>query len=338
MANDKLYKLAAEFYQRKLWLDMEEEEIFGVVLPSGEIAYCSVIGRNGIRIALAVYVGNESFETYRRANFPMEPVTDNEWIFNQVGKNCLLCSFETRENLSDDELTAEKFFCKRNKIFFRAKSSHPRFLKCEPYVCEDVIDTQEDEEILTLALSAAVEVGEKYPENLPRNIAFPDFPPIRKQFPILTPSEDKFIWKMATLPPYRYGKYPVAKFKKADIAKIKKAEKSGTFDCELFVLSNPLSDVKDKFFRFPVFLLTVNGNKKPVEVPLTLNYASKPEELTENFIFICLKVGVPEKICVRNDRTYSYFEKFCEEGGIELCEVEEMSEIDAWELGRVGKV
>lgn len=330
MKNEKLYKLAVEFYNRRLWLEMHETEIFGVTLPDEEIAYCSVIGKSRPVPMLAVFVGKERFDTFRRENFPIEFLDTNELSFQQHANDSLLCSFEPEHYLTQKELYDEQIFCKKNKITFRKKYSHPRFLKCEPYVCEVPINSQEDEEILTLALTAAIEVGQKYPAELPKNIAFPRYLPVRKKFPILTPNDDGFSWRMENLPPYRYEKYPVAKFTKSDIAKIKKAEKSKVWNCELFLFGEPLSDVKAKFFRYPVFLLAT-CEENYIDVPLTLNYASKPEELTKNFIETLLQNGVPEKICVRNDRTFDYLEKFCEECGIEICEIDEMPEIDEWE-------
>lgn len=332
MIGDKLYRLAAEFYKRKLWRDLVEFEIFGVRLPDGTIAYCSVTGNDGENFALSVYVGDSGFATYRRTHFPWHELSENEYFFRLVERKFLKCIFVAKDDLSDEELTAEKSFSKSNKIYFRGKLSHPRFLKSQPLTLEEPIDSQEDAEILAAALEGAVEFGKFYPDNLPKNISLPSFPPIRKKFPVLTPDGEKFKWIMANLPPYRHDKYLAAEFTQSAVAKLRQAKKVGEFECELFVLSEPLRDREDGIYKFPVIMLMkFYTDKKLDTLPITLTYPTDRKSLTQEFIDSCLKVGVPEKISVRTERTFVFLEELCEAAGIELCEVEDFDDFEVGE-------
>ena len=318
MASDRLYKLAAEFNKSQLWHEIMDYQIFGVRLPSGKIGYCSVQGFNDFQISLSVYVGAEGFATYRHSYFPTEEMTDNEYFFHSMERECLQCVFMEKDSLTKEELAEEKNFSKRNKIYFRAKKSHPRFSRCQALTCDVPIDSQEDEEILTLALEAMLEVGKKIPNHFPKKISLPSFPPIRKKFPLLTPSDGNFTWTMEWLPPYRHQKYPQAEFGKSDVEKLKKADKSKIYECELFVLAELFED-DDGVDKFPVLLLiNYHNEESPKDIPMTLNYGYDRKSFAKSFIKLCLKCGVPKKILVRTERTFQFLEELCDAAEIEL--------------------
>ena len=114
MASDRLYKLAAEFNKSQLWHEIMDYQIFGVRLPSGKIGYCSVQGFNDFQISLSVYVGAEGFATYRHSYFPTEEMTDNEYFFHSMERECLQCAFVEKDSLTKEELAEEKNFrCSR---------------------------------------------------------------------------------------------------------------------------------------------------------------------------------------------------------------------------------
>ena len=130
MASDKLYKLASEYYKLKLWNDLSEDQIFGVRLTDGRIAYCSVNGyEEGDRIALAVFVGSENFDSHRNSEMHFIDISRNEEFLLTAAQDCLECIFETKDGLSDEELAEEKSFSKRNKIYFRARNDFVCILK-----------------------------------------------------------------------------------------------------------------------------------------------------------------------------------------------------------------
>ena len=329
MACDELYKLASEYYKLKLWNDLSEDQIFGVRLTDGRIAYCSVNGyEEGDRIALAVFVGSENFDSHRNSEMHFIDISRNEEFLLTAAQDCLECIFETKDGLSDEELAEEKSFSKRNKIYFRAKNSHPRFLKFRPLCLSTIINDAEEENILIQALQAAIEVGNKLSTKLPKRIRLGYGTPFRRKFPLLTAEGESFKWTMENFPPYRYPKYPEAKFTPEDAKKLFAAKKAGIYHCEIFILPRPKED-DDGIVKFPIMLLTYDTKKKVLlNIAPTFSYITAPENLTASVTEFFLKHGTPQKIFVRNERTFIFLEKFCEQAGIELGEIEEMPGMD----------
>ena len=57
MASDRLYDIALNYKNTKLWKRICDTELFAVRLSDGNIGYCSVMGELGEHIALALYIG-----------------------------------------------------------------------------------------------------------------------------------------------------------------------------------------------------------------------------------------------------------------------------------------
>ena len=328
MVNDELYKLAAEYFKQKLWYEMSAYRMFGVQLEDGRIAYCSVNGRDEDEIYFSVYVGNEELDTYRNSTCRYEFFSENEDFWLSVSQKCLRVTFLEKDELFPEELAAEKKFSRKNKIYFREEGSHPRFSKYLPLQVAFSVEDEEDKKILALTLSAALEVRKKFPNNLPRGIKFENRPQFRRNFPLLTWTGENFKWSKKFFPPFRHLKYPSAKLTKKDAEKLRAAQKIQNYSCELFLLHNVKTDV-DGFSKFIVVMLALNSESgERIKIEPDLNYLSAPEKLTKKIVKSFLKEGVPKKIFVRMERTYQFLEKFCEQAGIELCDAEELPEIE----------
>ena len=114
------YDLAYAFKKAALWKKINEEELFAIRLPakktsSKHIGYCLIMGRNGEHRALAVYVGEEGFSSYRRI------MTDEHQSFaDMLTQDCIQCSMERKEDLSEDELLEIREYCQESGVPFRA--------------------------------------------------------------------------------------------------------------------------------------------------------------------------------------------------------------------------
>jgi len=328
MASDELYKLAVEYNKQKLWHKMDSDQIFGFKLADGRIVYCSVQGRHGEEdCALSVYIETEKLDRLRHSEMHFGEISENEMFLLNVSQDCLRLVLDVKDALVEEELKAEKDFSKRNKIYFRAKYSHPRFLKFTPLSSATMIESLEDEKILAQAISATLEVAKKFPDKLPRRIQFLGNPPFRRKFPLLTFDGENYKWTMENLPPFRLVKYPAAKLKPADLKKLSAAKKSGSYSCEIFAV--PRTEYEGELSKFPVKLMTFNRSKKrEIEIESALDYVTAPEILTAEVAKSFLEHGVPKKIFVRNERTYIFLEKFCEQTGIELLDADDLPEMD----------
>ena len=107
MYPDKLYQLAFAFRKAKLWKSLYDSELFAVTLPDGEIGYCCVMGAAGEHLALALYVGSSGLDSYRLlqevGDMDVSPLKASEIMLSQ---DCLQCSFENKDMLTPEELSA----------------------------------------------------------------------------------------------------------------------------------------------------------------------------------------------------------------------------------------
>ena len=124
MYPDQLYQLAFAFRKTKLWKALYESELFAVALPDGEIGYCSVMGFGGEHLALALYVGNKGLDSFRllQKAGEMHPLKAYESMLSQ---DCLQCSFEGKDTLSPQELSAVRDYTSRNRISIRGANAFP---------------------------------------------------------------------------------------------------------------------------------------------------------------------------------------------------------------------
>lgn len=101
--DNQLFELAFQFKREKLWDKLKDSDLFAVRLPDGEIGYCSVMGMAREHFALTVYPGNRGIQSFLRlANMDRDNPFD--WAEIPASQECLMCSFENKDLLSDEEL------------------------------------------------------------------------------------------------------------------------------------------------------------------------------------------------------------------------------------------
>lgn len=84
MASDKLYECAFEYKKTKLWKKLWDTEIFAVKFSDGEIGYVSVMGKGGTYTGIAVYVGDDGFQSFRKLRRGKQSLL----LFLKNGKGC----------------------------------------------------------------------------------------------------------------------------------------------------------------------------------------------------------------------------------------------------------
>lgn len=65
MNREILYDAAFRYKKTGLWKKIWDSEIFAIKLRSGEPGYISVMGQLGEYNALALYIGDEGYKSYR---------------------------------------------------------------------------------------------------------------------------------------------------------------------------------------------------------------------------------------------------------------------------------
>ena len=115
MATDRMYELAFSFKNRKLWKELSDTELFGVLLADGEIGYCSVMGMLGEHPSLGVYIGQSGYAGFCRMLSPAFSPESADAAEILAAQDCLRCSFENGEMLSEQEIREVRTYCRKTK-------------------------------------------------------------------------------------------------------------------------------------------------------------------------------------------------------------------------------
>lgn len=147
-----LYEAAMTFNRAAPWRWMGNEDLFAVENPSdGEIGYCVILGSEAEEFGLAVFVGAEGFEGYRRiVTGEVEP--DN--IEASATLRSLSVTFVDREVLGKRDLDVIRSLGLR----FRGKNAWPFFRSQLPGYLPWCLD-RDEALFLTIALQQALEVA-----------------------------------------------------------------------------------------------------------------------------------------------------------------------------------
>ena len=117
----ELYDAAIRFKEAAPWELLGDDEVFAVKDPgTGEIGYCTILGRLGEVFALFVYRGDEGLATYQKLqNEEIDPERDDFFAIN----NALMAEFTDRSRLDKEDLRIIEALGYK----FRGAKSYPIF-------------------------------------------------------------------------------------------------------------------------------------------------------------------------------------------------------------------
>jgi hypothetical protein len=150
-----LYDAALKFRDLACWQWLYDSDIIGVENPeSGEIGYCSVMGRNGQHFALAAHRGTPgllaALQIYSGQAKPSAPEAP-------LLLDCLMASFEDREALRTEDLQAIRYL----GLKFRGANAWPLFRDYHPGDFPWLISGAQAR-YLTLALEQTLDVAPRF--------------------------------------------------------------------------------------------------------------------------------------------------------------------------------
>ena len=335
-----LFKLAYAFKQSKIWKMIYEDELFAVDLD-GEIGYCSLMGRNGQHIALAVYVGTEGFSTLRY----MQKI-DQSNLADLLSQDCIQCSLEKKEEFMPEELDTIQAYCKENGIAFR--TPYPQFSRYYPYCVPCAITNSADKKHLREALKVVValaEILQRYNKSdlHLRGIAFdtegetyvgtwgpagPLMPNPAVTIPLFRLERGKLMCTDIPLPPYveRRPSTPT-RINEIDLARLMKLPKKGIYQCQIVRAPEP---VEGNPPYLPALVMTVDEETGMVLPPATAEGALyNADALLDEFISILVEqTAYPACIYAQTEETLAFLKGFCEKARIKLEKVEELPELE----------
>lgn len=344
MISDELYRLAFEYKKKKLWEKVWDSELFAVKLSDGRIGYVSVMGAAGQHCALGLYIGSEGLDSFRamiRADqILMFPFNFQEQVLQQ---NCLQCSFESKDELSEEEREEVRQYARANKIRLAGKRAYPQFTKYQKNLCPWYIQTEEEQGLLCQALEAAIAMAGFLEEKMPQDLGMADIEEKEMEVPMLERSGGTYVLTKTLLPAEEPKEQPAPKAgNQIGVAKLKKIRKSGIWECSIIRFPRLVRNEEEEVPFFPFFLLAVNSaTGYLLPLPSVRNYEENPEELVDAFIEGLLKQKVcPKEIRARDERTYAFAEDLCRKLGITLSideDLEMLDEVEEVLLDRVSR-
>lgn len=336
MASDQLYTLALQYRKTKLWKTLYDTELFAVRLPDGEIGYCCVMGNNGEHISLAVYVGQEGIDSFRKLLEPnpdMSPAQQQAMFFSQC---CLQCSFENKDELSPEELKEARDYAKRTGISYRGKKAFPHFLSYRPCHCPWPINNEQDDAYLCEALSAAIMVAIALGEVTKKQFRFHSCIPCKGEIPLLEKKAvGKYEISTISLPEPVAEVYPAPKYSdELTLARLKHIKKAGTWACEVIWLNDAVKGEDGEAPYFPASLMSLDCTSK-IMLPMQIvsDYQVNAADLLISFAEMMQSNHcVPRKINARGEQTYSLLCDLAQKLGIVLEEKQNIPDLDEAQL------
>ncbi|MGB9722502.1 MAG: DUF7309 domain-containing protein [Chloroflexia bacterium] len=153
-----LYAAAMRLYALHPWTWLYEDQILGVVNPeNGEVGYCSVMGSLDQHLALAVYLGDEGFDSFLNLRD-----AEGEWdtVEAFIRQKALQASFESREMLTEEDRQVIRGL----GLKFRGRQAWPLFRDHSPGYFPWYL-TASQARFLTLALEQTAEVAARFRDN-----------------------------------------------------------------------------------------------------------------------------------------------------------------------------
>lgn len=318
--SDELYNLAYEFKSAALWDFVWDNEIFAVKVSSGEMVYCSVLGRNGECFALNMYVGEKGWNSYLRLQY--EPASFAEQQEMMLSQECLQISFDEKINVHPTQFAQLSKYATAKKVSLKGMSC-ANFVKYRKRVQPWPVQEESDFKIMEECMRAALYITKRFESGkLAIDKFFKNF-----KVPLYTPKGTTYTKRMVQAECKYHEKVVIPGIQ--EFPRIAKAKKKGTLFCDLVFLPMPIADGgTDKAPRYPLMLMVATEDGFMILNPPTLTYEENPEEIVTAFAdSIWQKNSVPKKIVVRNERTYKLLFPFCEVHGITLS-VDKVEHID----------
>ena len=320
-----MYELAFQYKKTKLWKKLYDSQVFAVRLPDGEMGYCSVMGMLGEHLALAVYIGDRGYQSYRKIAFSgMEPMDPEdaagypEWLMAQ---DCLQCTFESREFMREEDLEEVRRYAKAHKLTLRGPNAFPQFSKFVPNRYPWTFETELDENRICEALEAAIFLSEALKNRTPYALGLYEVEEDTETVPLLERSGDTFRLDTTPLPPEDEIPCPAPDPVEPEMAeRVRALKKKGILECGIVRIPEPVQSSPDSPPWFPLLLLCVNSRSgMATPVPPANHFEERPTTLRNNFLEMLLETkSCPKAVKVADQETRALLEDFCTQCGVLL--------------------
>lgn len=321
MATDKMYDLAFQYKGTKLWQQLYDDELFAVQLSDRAIGYCCVMGMIGEHNALALYAGEEGYKSYCTIrNADQDRMTDQMMGELLTSQNCLQCSFESKDMLSEEELEEVRQYASSHQKPLRGKNAFPQFTKYRPGRFPWHFDSALDEQRICDALGAAAALKKMLRSYSKEELGLFSLDKEPAKIPMLAFEGGRWIMKYTTLPNAEI-RYPEPMLTNdVTAARIKRKAKTGVWECGTLWLPNAVQEEEhaDEAPYYPLALLFIELGNELVQEPIVTDGEDPAEMLNEFAQQLLDAKTVPRTIRCGDERCFSLLKDLCAKTGIRL--------------------
>jgi len=320
----ELYEAAAVFKREQPWEFLFDSDIICVENPKDKmVGYCSVMGMGGEHYALRVYLGENGFSKFCQLLEQGDTIPHHQLLHYQ---NCLMCSFEDRDLLTNQDRKQIKDL----GLSFRGKNAWPLLRRYEPGYPPGYIN--EDEcAFLTHALrETLLVVGQLMTGQLEMDMAYGR---TIKRYSVEKNGRLEWYSKEMQLMVPKVVYRPLIISDDVLFQQIKRAGSMRDVSLQVDTCYFPSIVQENKAERpyFPrIFVLAEALSGMLLDCETFENISDDANVTINRLIDICLEKGVPQEIQVRGEAMEAILEDFCKKAGIKLKVVKRLPAIDSF--------
>lgn len=319
MRNERLYDLAFEFKNTKMWKKMWEANMFAVRFSDGETGYCCISGMMGEGPALTVHVGPAGLNCLQATQSMPKHLFEWERDELDVLVSGVRCAFLSKDSLLDRNREEVLAYVKAKGMKMRGANAYPHFEALRPgclpwYADEKQLGYIEE------GLCAALEVQR-------RGLVPPKGMPWEREIPLLRKKGSGYVLEEISLPAFE-GLF-VPSPRESDellVARCRKQKGAEQWNCVLMQHPVPFADGKNgpgsepkNAPQFPHVLLIVNdADGKLVKILMAYDLIRDAGMLVRGLLQEMEKNGKPRKIAAGDARTVKLLETVCGQVGVKL--------------------
>lgn len=315
--SDRLLGLAFEYKKQKLWKEVDESSVFGILFEDGTTGYITILGKYGAHNALVLYKGDAGYSClYRLAHTNFDDISESEFRELAMSNDCIHCAMETKDMLYDDELEQTRAYARAHDIRIAGKNAYPHFLRFTPDCMPWKVSEREDQEHIAQALEAALALADILHDEDNKETAERFFACIdEEKIPYFEKNGVRWVLADDTLePPADYQKeYPAPVIRnELLIARLKKKKRSGKLMADVMRFVEAVQE-GDSAPYYPYFVVALNPLTDSLVPTKQTQHAERGAQiLLEDFAQALIDSNMcPKSIHVMNDRSEAFFRDFC---------------------------
>ncbi len=316
---DALYGAAYRFKKSKLWNKICDTQVFAIKLLDGEYGYVSIVRMVGNDYAIALFVGEDGFNGYRRVSFHHNEFSDFEI---EISQDCMQLCYPTEDNMLSDELKEAQAYIRKNNIRIDGDNTYPRFMRIRPNCTPWKIDKAEDAMALIKAAEVSILLSDRIDKVGTDALGLRRINEHTKSVPLFDIVDGEL--KCCGITPLPGDKAIEHEYVRATnqttIDAVKNLPRIGIWDAQLIRIPHPCRNSPDEVSYYPEILIMFNEEDRNF-LPMSLMEGANPDPQIVLWDYAkCWRSEnyYPKEIRCADELTYSYLKDFSEKTDVPI--------------------